>query len=116
MSVKNVLLIVAVVGVVSIATWMVKGYLLRSSTNPSDAHRANSDAKHKHGKDAPPSGEPPVIDNTKPSGTAPEEMVWIPGGEFSMGSDEEMFTDARPIHRVGRAVTNVHQAHPAARV
>ncbi|PYT00880.1 MAG: sulfatase-modifying factor protein [Acidobacteria bacterium] len=27
-------------------------------------------------------------------------MVWIPAGEFSMGSDEEMFTDARPIHRV----------------
>ncbi|MFL6446786.1 MAG: formylglycine-generating enzyme family protein [Bryobacteraceae bacterium] len=29
-----------------------------------------------------------------------EGMVWIPGGEFSMGSDEPMFPDARPIHRV----------------
>jgi formylglycine-generating enzyme len=27
-------------------------------------------------------------------------MVWIPGGEFSMGSNEPMFVDARPIHRV----------------
>jgi formylglycine-generating enzyme required for sulfatase activity len=27
-------------------------------------------------------------------------MTWIPAGEFSMGSDEPMFEDARPIHRV----------------
>src|SRR5262249_22646282 len=26
--------------------------------------------------------------------------VWIPGGEFSMGSDEPQFPDARPWHRV----------------
>ncbi len=47
------------------------------------------------------SGEPPVIDEAKPSEPAPEGMVWIPAGEFSMGSEEEMFADARPIHRVG---------------
>ena len=27
-------------------------------------------------------------------------MVWIPGGEFSMGSDNHQFPDARPWHRV----------------
>jgi formylglycine-generating enzyme len=27
-------------------------------------------------------------------------MVWIPGGEFSMGSDDPKFDDARPWHRV----------------
>jgi sulfatase modifying factor 1 len=60
-----------------------------------------SHAKMMH--DAPSSatgGEPPVIDTTSPPAAAPDGMVWIPAGEFSMGSEEEMFTDARPIHRV----------------
>jgi len=45
----------------------------------------------------------------KPPGAAPAGMVWIPGGEFSMGSDDpttsmcggkDSMPDARPIHRV----------------
>ncbi|SHH22529.1 formylglycine-generating enzyme family protein [Flavobacterium defluvii] len=52
----------------------------------------------------------PTIENKKkPSGKAPEGMVWIPGGEFSMGSNVEdeslcslkgVTKDAAPIHRV----------------
>ena len=30
---------------------------------------------------------PTVPSKTSPTGKAPEGMVWIPGGEFSMGSD-----------------------------
>jgi len=45
----------------------------------------------------------------KPSGPAPDGMVWIPGGEFSMGAADppemndvgmKATTDSRPIHRV----------------
>jgi sulfatase modifying factor 1 len=48
--------------------------------------------------------------NLQPSGEAPEGMVWIPGGQFSMGAKDptvlsccggpDPMKDARPIHRV----------------
>jgi len=48
--------------------------------------------------------------NTAPApGSPPADMVWIPGGEFSMGADDsnpqvarlpEVTRDAKPIHRV----------------
>ena len=52
---------------------------------------------------------PTAINNRKPETRADEGMVWIPGGEFSMGGvnpvgmqegGHEAIGDARPVHRV----------------
>jgi formylglycine-generating enzyme required for sulfatase activity len=52
---------------------------------------------------------PTKISSKPPSEPAPAGMVWIPGGEFSMGSEDprpmmcggpDAMSDARPIHRV----------------
>jgi len=53
--------------------------------------------------------KPSFINFTKPTTPAPEGMVWIPGGEFTMGSINPVgmdsggnikMDDARPLHRV----------------
>ena len=51
-----------------------------------------------------------LVGNATPPGSAPDGMVWIPGGEFSMGARDpfsqqdlvgmQATTDSRPIHRV----------------
>jgi formylglycine-generating enzyme required for sulfatase activity len=42
----------------------------------------------------------PVLRTTPAPTTAPDGMVWIPGGEFWMGGNDPKFTDALPRHLV----------------
>jgi formylglycine-generating enzyme len=44
--------------------------------------------------------EPTEVHDVAPPGKAPEGMIWIPPGKFSMGSPYTPFADARPIHTV----------------
>jgi formylglycine-generating enzyme len=53
--------------------------------------------------------QPTVTNHSNPPGKAPEGMIWIPGGEFSMGANDppdmndvgmKATADGRPIHRV----------------
>jgi formylglycine-generating enzyme required for sulfatase activity len=42
----------------------------------------------------------PKINDSKSPGPAPAGMMWIPGGQFWMGTADDHMTDARPWHRV----------------
>lgn len=57
----------------------------------------------------PTSFAPTILNKTQLPETVPDGMVWIPGGEFSMGAEDprehdhggpDPMGDARPVHRV----------------
>ena len=77
------------------AVWVVKSRTPAKAASPADPLPAGFRAT--------------VANAATPPGVAPAGMVWIPGGEFSMGSDDptsslcggpDAMPDARPIHRV----------------
>jgi len=48
----------------------------------------------------PPEREVPRLNASMPPGPAPEGMVWVPGGEFWMGSESGQDGDEKPVHKV----------------
>jgi formylglycine-generating enzyme len=91
------LLVASLLGIV--ITIFVRVRSFQPSTT-GEAARARPDAAAAFGPTIPNAGRP---------GTAPLSMVWIPGGEFSMGAQDppdgdpagiDAAADARPIHRV----------------
>jgi formylglycine-generating enzyme len=47
-----------------------------------------------------PAAWTPKVNDSKPAGPAPAGMVWIPGGQFWMGTDDSHMPDTKPWHRV----------------
>jgi formylglycine-generating enzyme len=91
----------AMLAIVSLVGWAV---LVRHGAEPMPMAMASSPSL------ASATFQPTVSNTTPPSGP-PEGMVWIPGGEFSMGAAEphdmdgyhvgmHATGDARPVHRV----------------
>src|SRR4051812_44239973 len=64
----------SLIGVAAVVAGTV--YLFRSTTPKPVSDQASSPFK------------PTIVNSAPAPGPAPEKMVWIPGGEFSMGSED----------------------------
>lgn len=64
------------------------------------AHPVNTTESIGEAESDPSANQPPLINAESAPAPAPEGMVWIPGGEFSMGCEDAAMRDARPFHRV----------------
>lgn len=88
-------------------------FVLLSGCSRTDPE-SQAEAHHDHGDMAAMDTsefQPTLANSAGPAGAAPEGMVWIPGGEFSMGAAKPTGLDAndvgmkatddsRPVHRV----------------
>ena len=64
------------------------------------AHHAHTSAPNTEVDLDASASAPPLVNTASAPVPAPEGMVWIPGGEFSMGCEDPEMRDARPFHRV----------------
>jgi sulfatase modifying factor 1 len=102
---RNVIVVVIALAVVGLLAW----WLLRSQ--PLHDAASSTSRSLPATPNAQPNFEATIANSTSAPGALPEGMVYIPGGEFSMGSldpvatemfcgGDEPMNDARPIHRV----------------
>jgi formylglycine-generating enzyme required for sulfatase activity len=97
-----VVLTLAVVGV-GLVLWATR------DREPDSVHTPHQISSESGASSNPVKFASTVANQATPSGPAPAKMVWIPGGEFSMGSHVEseslcalpgVTRDALPVHRV----------------
>ena len=90
---------VPIIGLLLVAGFVI--WAVTSRIRPSQTARASAPASTAFA--------PTIANTSRPHGLAPEGMVWISGGEFSMGSTIEseaicglpgVTRDALPVHRV----------------
>jgi formylglycine-generating enzyme len=95
---------IALAVVAGLAWWLLRGAQPANNSGLTATRRTAPSAPN-----AQPNFEATIANSTSAPGSSPEGMVYIPGGEFSMGSLDptEMFCggdqpmdDARPLHRV----------------
>ena len=113
-SVAKLLLVTAVTfaagALIGVAAWMADSKSQSSKSRPVEPARVTAAAPATAAAQEPADFgfAPTVANKTPPPGEAPEGMVWIPGGEFSMGSADprgslcggpDAMNDARPVHR-----------------
>jgi len=92
-----------------VATLALAGVVAYLKLRPSAESASSATGRPSDEVAAPSSFAATVPNATTPPGPAPAGMVWISGGEFSMGSDQSgeslcglpgVTRDAQPIHRV----------------
>ena len=72
--------------------------LLSCQSNSTETASATADTPSATEQSTP---ETSVLTSTKPSGEAPDGMVWVPGGQFMMGSNDQTANEIEgPAHTV----------------
>jgi formylglycine-generating enzyme required for sulfatase activity len=110
---QRLILLVALAGFAFAATYAVVRVMQAKPTGESDVETARKEyldhlaitppireVKSDASVTASASDSTPRINSTPPPGTAPEGMVWIPGGVYRRGNDTQAHRDSRPWHLV----------------